>query len=142
MAQGKPAGTGKRTNRVALLIFVLVSAATCLALGWWQWERFENGGGDGQNLGYAFQWPLFAIFFIYAYRRFVRIEDGKEDPHARQRGKQTEIPQDLLPERPAQDSSAADDPTRREYNAYLESLAAEDAASKSTGPSNTGAVSS
>lgn len=56
------------------MIFVIVAALTCLGLGWWQWDRFQEAGGTAQNLGYALQWPLFAGFFVYAYRRFVRLE--------------------------------------------------------------------
>ena len=72
-------------------MLVVVAAAGCLALGWWQWTRFEAAGGTGQNLGYALQWPLFAAFVVYAYRRFVQLEDehsadedeqsGHEDEH-------------------------------------------------------------
>lgn len=110
-----------------------VSAIACLALGWWQWERFEAVGGNGQNLGYAFQWPLFAAFVVYAYRKFVKLEDetqAAEDDDLTDSGNSPirEIPADLLPERPTR---AADDASPeadlesqqlREYNSYLAEL--------------------
>ncbi|EOM75176.1 transcriptional regulator [Rhodococcus rhodnii] len=119
----------RRTNRVALVVLVVVGAASCLALGYWQWTRFESVGGDGQNLGYAFQWPLFAAFFIYAYRRFVKLEDAQSDPEPDTDDEPREIPPDLLPPIPTATAETADqdDRARVEYNAYLEELAARDA---------------
>lgn len=106
-----------------------MSALGCLALGWWQWERFESVGGDGQNLGYAFQWPLFAAFVVYAYRQFVRLEDqsdGDTNEDAPAEDVVREIPADLLPQRPtAAADDSLDDPEARqllEYNSYLAEL--------------------
>lgn len=107
-------------HRPALIVLALVAAAECLALGWWQWTRFESVGGTAQNLGYALQWPLFAGFVIYAYRRFVQLErDGgvQEVPHS----EPTEIPTDLLPPRPAA-AVYEPDPVMDEYNRYLAEL--------------------
>jgi len=104
---------------------VIVGAAGCLALAWWQWTRFESASGDFQNLGYALQWPLFAGFVVYAYYKFVRYEDAPPEP--KHHDGPTEIPTDLLPERPtALSPSADDDPALREYNAYLADLAKKD----------------
>ena len=120
-------------SRPALILLVLVSAAVCLSLGWWQWERFEAVGGSGQNLGYALQWPLFAAFVVYAYRKFVQLEDADPDEVEAEEAaaEPREIPADLLPQRPrAQFGDAeldADDPEARqmlEYNDYLAQLAA------------------
>ncbi|NUS45786.1 MAG: hypothetical protein HOQ24_19105 [Mycobacteriaceae bacterium] len=113
-------------HRPALIALVVLAAAACLALGWWQWGRFEANGGNGQNLGYALQWPLFAGFFGYAYRRFIRLEAereaGDEAPAAKQsRTRVTEIPAGLLPERPAP-AQAPDDPELADYNRYLAEL--------------------
>ena len=59
---------------------MIVAAAGCLALAWWQWTRFESASGSFQNLGYALQWPLFAGFCVYAYYKFVRYEDAPPEP--------------------------------------------------------------
>jgi DNA-binding transcriptional regulator of glucitol operon len=92
-------------------------------LAWWQWERFQSTTGTGQNLGYALQWPLFAAFVIYAYRKFVRYE--VEPPRTGTPGTVTEIPDGLLPQRPRV-AEAPPDPALTEYNAYLARLAEAD----------------
>jgi DNA-binding transcriptional regulator of glucitol operon len=103
---------------------VLVAACGCLALGWWQWTRFESASGTFQNLGYALQWPMFAGFCVYAYRKFVRYEQAPPAPS--DNDAVTEIPADLLPERPKPAPEQSDDPAMREYNAYLAELAKSD----------------
>jgi DNA-binding transcriptional regulator of glucitol operon len=110
-----------RRRRPALIALVILGAVGCLLLAWWQWTRFESASGTFQNLGYALQWPMFAGFCVYAYYKFVRLEEAppvetKTD---------TEIPAGLLPERPAA-ATQDDDPTLREYNAYLAELAQKD----------------
>lgn len=116
-------------RRFALIIGVIIAAGGCLALGWWQWSRFESNSGTFQNLGYALQWPMFAGFCVYAYRKFIRYEEEgvPEPPHDAE--SLTEIPAGLLPERPtARTTSDELDPAMREYNAYLAELAAADEA--------------
>ncbi len=70
------------------------------------------------------QWPLFAGFCVYAYRKFVRYEEAPPEPRTARA--MTELPQGLLPERPKPMQQEADDPTLREYNAYLAQLAKAD----------------
>jgi DNA-binding transcriptional regulator of glucitol operon len=113
-----------RRRRPALIALVIVAALTCLALGWWQWQRFQSATGTGQNLGYALQWPVFAAFVVYAYRKFVRYEE--EPPQLRDPNTISEIPAGLLPERPRPTSAEPDDPALAEYNAYLAQLADSD----------------
>jgi DNA-binding transcriptional regulator of glucitol operon len=118
-----------RRRRPALIALVIVAAAGCLALAWWQWTRFESASGDFQNLGYALQWPFFAGFCVYAYYKFVRYEEAPQEP--KRSNAVTEIPAGLLPERPAPTTPATqsdDDPVLREYNAYLAELAKKDRA--------------
>lgn len=112
---------------------MIAAAAGCLGLAWWQWTRFESNSGDFQNLGYALQWPLFAGFCVYAYYKFVRLEEAP--PELTAQDTVTEIPAGILPERPraGADDPAADeaDPTLSQYNAYLAELAKGDNAEKS-----------
>ncbi|WP_280510006.1 transcriptional regulator [Nocardia farcinica] len=129
----RPAGKDRAYNRPALIALVLVAAVICLALGWWQWERFESASGTGQNLGYALQWPLFAAFVVFAYFRFVRLESesaegpAPAEPAATRRPRKDrprEIPAGILPERPT--AARAADPVLAEYNRYLAELHAAD----------------
>jgi DNA-binding transcriptional regulator of glucitol operon len=107
-----------------LITLVIVAALACLVLAWWQWQRYESVSGTGQNLGYALQWPLFAAFVVYAYRKFVRYEE--EPPQPRKPDAVTEIPPGLLPERPKPVEPEPEDPALRDYNAYLAELAKQD----------------
>ncbi|MGK8520272.1 transcriptional regulator [Nocardia asteroides] len=139
-------------NRPALIALVIVAALGCLALAWWQWERYESASGTGQNLGYALQWPLFAGFAVFAYFRFVRLEreanetedtegtkdgedgeDGEDEATPRTSARSgraakpvapTELPAGLLPERPK--AVRDEDPVLAEYNRYLAELHAND----------------
>ncbi|WP_425297786.1 transcriptional regulator [Nocardia asiatica] len=126
-------------NRPALIALVIVAALGCLALAWWQWERYESSTGTGQNLGYALQWPLFAGFAVFAYFRFVRLEraaaEEQESADAPRRASApagraakpvapTELPPGLLPERPK--AVHDEDPVLAEYNRYLAALHADD----------------
>lgn len=113
-----------RRRRPALVTLVVVAAGGCLALGWWQVTRFQSASGTFQNLGYALQWPLFAGFFVYAYRKFVRYEETP--PKLYKDRAITEIPVGLLPERPKPASHPNVGPALREYNAYLAELAKAD----------------
>jgi DNA-binding transcriptional regulator of glucitol operon len=110
-----------RRRRSALIALVILAAGGCLALGWWQWTRFQSVSGTFQNLGYAMQWPLFAGFCVYAYRKFVRYEEAP--PDSQKDRAITELPDGLLPERPKPVAHKPDDPALREYNAYLAELA-------------------
>lgn len=121
-----------RRRRPALILLVIAAAAGCFALAWWQWTRFESNSGSFQNLGYAFQWPLFGGFCFYAYYKFVRYEEAPPVHHSGDTV--TEIPAGLLPDRPKPATHNDGDQTLREYNAYLAELAkADNDESKTTG---------
>lgn len=102
---------------ILLIAFFVV---TFLFLAWWQWTRFQSGSGTFQNLGYAFQWPLFAVFVVYAYRTALKYEneridaenaaaaDGDEDyqyvsEREAPKHTMTAIDEDFLPSRPRMD---------------------------------------
>ncbi len=82
------------------------------------------------------QWPAFAFFCVYAYRRFVRLEAEEQEAESTggrrpsEPDEPTEIPEDLLPTRPrtlaeAREQEAADPDAQQinEYNEYLAQLA-------------------
>ena len=111
-----------RRRRPALIALVIVGAAGCLALAWWQWTRYESASGTFQNLGYALQWPMFAGFCVYALLQVRPLRRGPARAAASTTNV-TEIPEGLLPERPKAAAQSDDDPALREYNAYLAELA-------------------
>ena len=125
-----------RRRRFALIILGDRRGVGVSGLGWWQWTRYESVSGTFQNLGYALQWPMFAGFCMYAYRKFVRYEDEPPLPPAATA--MTEIPAGLLPERPAPHSRW--DPRCAKYNAYLSELARTDAELAPTDKVNSDAV--
>jgi DNA-binding transcriptional regulator of glucitol operon len=122
-----------RRRRPALIALVIVAAAGCLGLAWWQWTRYESASGTFQNLGYALQWPMFAAFCFYGYYKFVRYEEAPPEKPSQE---VTEIPAGLLPERPKPAAPATDDRALAEYNAYLAELAKSDAPSETADDRN------
>lgn len=104
----------RRKVKLWHILFLAVAVAATIALAWWQWSRFQSGSGTFQNLGYALQWPLFGLFFIYAYRMILRYEnemieaeENADDPDflyeadAKEFAEEvTEIDEDFLPARP------------------------------------------
>ena len=55
-------------------VLVALAAFVFVALGEWQYDRSQSAVGDFQNLGYALQWPLFAVFAVFAWWRVLRLE--------------------------------------------------------------------
>jgi DNA-binding transcriptional regulator of glucitol operon len=99
--------------------FALAAVVVMVRLGLWQWHRSELTH-SAQNLGYALQWPAFAVFAALLWFRVcqdaVRPPPGDE-PTARKT------------RRPAQGPAAAvvpvtdeEDPELAAYNRYLARL--------------------
>jgi DNA-binding transcriptional regulator of glucitol operon len=61
-------------------VLVVACFVAFLRLGWWQWDRAHAAGGGAQNLGYALQWPLFALFVLFGWGRVLRLELAKSKP--------------------------------------------------------------
>jgi hypothetical protein len=55
-------------------VLALAMVATCLRLGWWQLSVAHANGGDAQNVGYALEWPLFAVAVIFVWIRLMQWE--------------------------------------------------------------------
>ncbi|WP_344313532.1 hypothetical protein [Fodinicola feengrottensis] len=112
-------------------VAALVLLAICVGGAWWQWYRAGSPTGTLQNAGYALEWPLFAIFVVWAWFRMMQLE-------ARQLAKPAEPVATAEPEpapvvRPpvlvkAGSAAPADDDDQElaRYNDYLARLAAED----------------
>lgn len=116
-------------------VLVLLCALVCGWLGWWQLERALSSTGSGLNLGYALQWPLFGVFGIVAWIRFLRMEAtrGEEDGETPEAAGTPEpvvpaqaepVAEKWLPGRPRPAAQDADiDPELAEYNRYLKQKA-------------------
>lgn len=95
--------------RIIQIIFLVLAVIATLLLAWWQWNRWQSNGGSFQNLGYAIQWPIFGIFFVVAYRKYIQYEkerlQGDVAPAAPAQPSDdiTEVPQDFLQANKAED---------------------------------------
>jgi DNA-binding transcriptional regulator of glucitol operon len=114
---------------------VVAFCAVCVRLGRWQWDRAQSLTGDWQNLGYALQWPLFAIVLVAAWARFLWLEQHRgpetESPQAETLQPETVLSSPTpppVPRRPAYPPIREDDPDDElaAYNAYLARLAEQD----------------
>lgn len=100
--------SGKGTNpfplrvRVVQIVFLVLAVLATAGLAYWQWTRFQEADGDFTNLGYAMQWPIFGIFLIVAYRKYIQYETERlqgDDMAAvpkEYRESMTEIPDDFM----------------------------------------------
>jgi DNA-binding transcriptional regulator of glucitol operon len=115
---------------------VVAAAVCCVLLGRWQLGRAEITHSM-QNMAYALQWPLFAVFFVLMWVRMLRLESRRLDEEA-------DAEQPAEPEAASPDSTHAapaaadraesavvhdeedDDPELAAYNRMLAELAARD----------------
>lgn len=99
--------------------FTLVSAYAMVRLGLWQWHR-AHATHSAQNMGYALQWPAFAVFALIVWWRVCR--DAVRPP-------EDTAPAPKSSRRPAPEPAAAvapvtdlEDPELAAYNRYLAKL--------------------
>jgi DNA-binding transcriptional regulator of glucitol operon len=107
-------------------VLVVLCCALFIRLGRLQWDRSQSPTGGWQNLGYALQWPLFAVVLLAAWARFLWLE------------RQAQVPSDepvpvpdltpAVPRRAAHPPIPEDDPDDElaAYNAFLARLAEQD----------------
>ncbi|MFV8382051.1 hypothetical protein [Corynebacterium hindlerae] len=116
----------RKKVRVVHIVFLTLAVAATLALAYWQWTRFRAGTGTFQNLGYAIQWPAFGAFIVYAYRRYIQLENEYSETgmspvelEKQRKAEVTEIDESFLPERPTmnvEEFNAQNEPRRRRRN--------------------------
>jgi DNA-binding transcriptional regulator of glucitol operon len=98
----------------ALVLFVV---AAFLTLGWWQ--AIRAGDGNARSIGYALEWPTFAIIVIFLWVRAMRTElrmpEGSTDSPASYAAQ-------LMPPRHQVSTDEDDDPELAAYNRYLAEL--------------------
>ena len=99
-----------------------------LGMGWWQYTRAT--GGNALSWGYAFEWPVFAVFVAFIWLREVQHErrgpeQVKEPAAAEERlpGAAVTVGRPVrVPARPAA-GTPDDDPELAAYNRHLAWLA-------------------
>jgi DNA-binding transcriptional regulator of glucitol operon len=125
-------------------VLVVVAVASCLLLAQWQWGRAEITHSL-QNMAYALQWPLFAVFFAVMWWRMLRLETQRLDEEAAELDESVEAASEAgQPAVPAEAPGAEpavsvaepvsratepdedDDPELAAYNRMLAELAARD----------------
>jgi DNA-binding transcriptional regulator of glucitol operon len=101
-------------------VLVVLCCGLFVGLGRWQWDRAQSSTGDWQNLGYALQWPLFAIVLVAAWVRFLWLEQHRVPPSG--------PAPNLIPPTPRSPVIPEDDPDDElaAYNAYLARLTEQD----------------
>jgi DNA-binding transcriptional regulator of glucitol operon len=103
---------------VAWHVLAVVLAVTFLRLGLWQWHR-AHATGSAQNMGYALQWPAFAVFGVFFWWRTVRDAVRPRDSTSDQPAKARKVRPVPAPARPVTDE---EDPELAAYNRYLAQL--------------------
>ena len=89
-------------------VLTIGAMVTCAYLSAWQWARAGSATGSVLNIGYALQWPAFAIFFGFMWFRMLSMElrrlrsEEADEVHLAE-------PPDALPERPAAGAPEPDD---------------------------------
>lgn len=112
-------------------LLVVAGCGLFLGLARWQWDRAQSVTGDWQNLGYALQWPLFAVVLLAAWLRFLWLEQHRGPTRAPPESAVNPAPSPP-PRAPAPPLRAPapreDDPDDElaAYNAYLARLAEQD----------------
>jgi DNA-binding transcriptional regulator of glucitol operon len=114
-------------------LLVVTCCALFIRLGRWQWDRAHSPAGDWQNLGYALQWPLFAVTLVLAWARFLWLEQhcvpetGSPGPETVRSAPPANLTPPV-PRPPADPPIREDDPDDElaAYNAYLAQLAEQD----------------
>ncbi|MDQ3987662.1 MAG: hypothetical protein M3291_00400 [Actinomycetota bacterium] len=116
-------------------VLVVLAVAVFVALGGWQYGRSQSAAGDFQNLGYALQWPLFALFAVVGWWRVLRLEQRRLEQGRLEQGRAggellppTPEPSPPFRQAPRAQPVQEDDPDDElaAYNAHLARLAARD----------------
>lgn len=90
-----------------------MSLAVCLALAWWQWQRYESVSGTWQNLGYVLQWPLFGLFPAFAFWRMRRLRQQAELAEQAEAVEEERVQVRTQPAPPASPADREEEPAAR-----------------------------
>lgn len=98
-------------------------AATCLALGWWQWQRGQ--AGNARSFAYALEWPTFAIFILFMWGRMIYDElrpPVSSSADSAPAGRTSPAPALASGSGAAESDGSEEDPELTAYNRYLAEL--------------------
>jgi DNA-binding transcriptional regulator of glucitol operon len=101
--------------------FALVATYAMLRLGLWQWHR-AHATHSAQNMGYALQWPAFAVFGLVVWWRVCRDvlhPPADAGPEAEKKPARRPAPEPAAAVAPVTDE---EDPELAAYNRYLARL--------------------
>lgn len=99
--------------------FALVATYVMLRLGLWQWHR-AHATHSAQNMGYALQWPAFAVFALVVWWRVCRdVLHPPEDAPQPAKNVRRPAPEPAAAVAPVTDE---EDPELAAYNRYLAKL--------------------
>jgi DNA-binding transcriptional regulator of glucitol operon len=126
--RGSAANTGLRAGRritdvnrslltprwLLLHVLFLAAAVATVLLARWQWDTAHQAGGTLQNLGYAFQWPLFGGFTIFMWYR-IAVKDRDQASSDEDQSAQLPADDEDPSEAPSPEKKPADakEPQRR-----------------------------
>ena len=99
-------------------VVVVVLTIVFFRLGLWQWHSAVRTGSP-QNMGYALQWPFFALFGAAVWVRICRDAIRTEDPPAPERKPSRRPAPEPVQAAPVTDE---EDPELAAYNRYLAEL--------------------
>lgn len=110
---------------VALHVVTLVLVLAFVRLGWWQLTRATDG--NALSIGYAFEWPAFAVFTLLVWGWLCRDALRREKVAqcvAEPVSNSARIPDELVlpPSVPKRSDDDSDDPQLAAYNRMLSAL--------------------
>jgi DNA-binding transcriptional regulator of glucitol operon len=113
-------------------LLVIALAVTMVFLGRWQLDVSNSKGFSLQNFGYALQWWAFSVFGVGLWLKVLR-DNAARSPSSQPAPAPVEVPEPVEYRRYVMPESAHQpqrptDALHADYNDYLASLAARDAA--------------
>jgi DNA-binding transcriptional regulator of glucitol operon len=112
-----------RPKWLAWHAFALVATYAMLRLGLWQWHR-AHATHSAQNMGYALQWPAFALFGLAVWWKVCRdaVHPPEDAPPAEQAEKKPVRRRAPAPAATVAAVTDEEDPELAAYNRYLTRL--------------------
>jgi hypothetical protein len=112
------------SRRAFLLHFLLVTVVPgCLVAGWWQVHRALSG--NLLSYFYSIEWPIFAVLGVIAWWQLIHdVPTAAEYDHPRRERRSLLHRDDEVPSPALIWDKALETPELRNYNQYLQALAA------------------